>query len=170
MIPNIIDVEASGFGYSSYPVEIGFVLGTGEKYCSLISPEADWCHWSEDAENLHQISKDVLIKKGLPVVQVARELNQLLSNKTLYSDGWVVDKPWISKLYYAAAIEPLFSISPLEFILSEYQMENWHKTKENVIDELHLERHRASSDAQIIQETYRRTLLNQYVLSHGRAY
>lgn len=37
-------------------------------------------------------------------------------------------------------------------------MENWHKTKDQVIKDLDLSRHRASYDAWIIQETYKRTL------------
>jgi hypothetical protein len=34
--PNIIDIEASGFGVDSYPIEVGIVLSTGQKYCALI--------------------------------------------------------------------------------------------------------------------------------------
>ena len=34
--PDIIDIEASGFGPDSYPIEIGVALSSGEKYCSLI--------------------------------------------------------------------------------------------------------------------------------------
>lgn len=159
MTPNIIDIEASGFGCTSYPIEIGIILSNGEKYCSLIKPAATWTHWSSEAEKIHNIPKELLQKKGKSVVEVATELNQFLQNKTVYSDGWVVDKPWLIELFYAARIEISFAISTLEFILNEHQMETWHKTKNRVIEELCLTRHRASSDALIIQETYRRTRL-----------
>lgn len=147
MSPNIIDIEASGFGYESYPIEIGVILNTGEKYCSLIKPSSNWVFWSLDAENTHHISKELLQDSGKTVTQVANELNQFLQNKTVYSDGWVVDKPWLNELFAAAKIPIDFSISPLEFILDEYQMENWHETKNSVVKEFSLVRHRASSDA-----------------------
>lgn len=157
MIPNIIDIEASGFGGTSYPIEIGIALSTGEKYCSLIKPVSNWTHWSLQAEQTHHISRELLQQKGKPALQVARELNQFLQGLTVYSDGWVVDKPWLIELFAAARINTSFSISALEFILSEHQMEIWHKTKKHLVKELGLTRHRASTDAFIIQETYRRT-------------
>ncbi|MGZ8137090.1 MAG: hypothetical protein ACXW1W_09780 [Methylococcaceae bacterium] len=55
----------------------------------------------------------------------------------------------------------LFSISQLEMILSEYQMQHWSNARDQVISELKLTRHRASSDALIIQETYNRTCLQE---------
>ncbi len=41
--------------------------------------------------------------------------------------------------------------------MSEQQTELWHATKELVLRELNLPRHRASSDALVIQETYKQT-------------
>ena len=54
-----------------------------------------------------------------------------------------------------------FHLSPLEMILSEAQMTMWADVKTQVINDSKLRRHRASNDAWIIQETYRRTLLQQ---------
>jgi hypothetical protein len=51
-----------------------------------------------------------------------------------------------------------FWVSPLEMILSEPQMGIWHKTKNMIVEEVSLTRHRASHDARLIQETYKRTL------------
>ena len=48
--PTIIDVEASGFGPYSYPIEIGVALDNGDKYCTLILPAPAWTHWDEEAE------------------------------------------------------------------------------------------------------------------------
>ena len=62
--PNIIDVEASGFGTASYPIEIGLALENGERYCSLIKPLAEWDHWDETAQELHGIKRAHLNKHG----------------------------------------------------------------------------------------------------------
>ncbi len=44
-----------------------------------------------------------------PLHQVAAELNELLNGKTLYSDGRVVDKPWLTTLFHRAQMTMKFS-------------------------------------------------------------
>ncbi|MEQ8194449.1 MAG: hypothetical protein RIB59_08160 [Rhodospirillales bacterium] len=156
-LPSIIDVEASGFGPDSYPIEIGLALDNGAKYCSLVLPASDWTHWDDEAEKVHRIPRDILEDHGKPMKRVANELNELLENKTVYSDGWVVDHPWLVKLFGTCNIAPKFQTSSLEMILSEEQMEAWHDTKDVVLSEMDLKRHRASYDAYIIQQTWART-------------
>ena len=39
MAPIIIDIEASGFGRGSYPIEVGLVLPDGTPHCFLIAPD-----------------------------------------------------------------------------------------------------------------------------------
>lgn len=155
--PNIIDFEASGFGVESYPIEVGVVLASGEKYCALIKPASKWRFWDIQAEQLHGLSREVLCEYGKPIHVVAKELNAFLAERVVYSDGWVVDKPWLSRLYYDTGIEPSFYLSPLEMILKEAQMAIWSQTKQEVIESLTVQRHRASIDALIIQETFART-------------
>jgi hypothetical protein len=38
LIPDIIDVEASGSGPRSYPIEVGIATATGLRYSTLILP------------------------------------------------------------------------------------------------------------------------------------
>lgn len=156
--PNVLDFEASGFGVSSYPIEVGAVLSSGQKYCTLIQPASNWNHWDPQAQEVHGVTPVDLHKHGKPVHTVAQELNTFLAKQTLYSDGWVVDKPWLLTLFYQAGLQPNFYLSPLELILKEAQMAIWAQTKQSVMNELALSRHRASSDALIIQETYVRSL------------
>lgn len=155
--PNIIDFEASGFGEDSYPIEVGVVLANGDKYCALIKPASRWCFWDKQAEQVHGLSRELLYEYGKPIQVVATELNTFLAGRVVYSDGWVVDKAWLSRLSYDSGIQPGFYLSPLEMILKEEQMEIWSQIKLEVIDDLALQRHRASSDALILQETFART-------------
>ncbi|WP_319381810.1 hypothetical protein [Thiomicrorhabdus sp.] len=155
--PFIIDVEASGFGPESYPIEVGLVLADGYRFCTLIQPLPEWTYWDDKAEDVHGISREILHQYGKPVAEVADTLNELLRGMTLFSDGWVVDQPWLNKLFFAAGKRMEFSISPLEMILSEHQMMLWHDVKDQLLSETDLKRHRASNDAWIIQETYNRT-------------
>lgn len=156
--PIIIDVEASGFGGTSYPIEVGVALDDDTKYCSLILPAAEWDHWDSEAEKVHRIARDILETYGKPIPEVAAHMNHLLEGKTLYTDGWVVDKPWLTTLFHKARMEMKFRVSPLEMILTQAQMERWHETKDRVLAEVQKHRHRASFDAWIIQQTYQRTL------------
>lgn len=154
MPPIIIDIEASGFGDQSYPIEVGFVNAAGEKYCSLIKPLAHWQHWSAEAESLHGISRDILMLHGHDPVDVCTQLNLKLNGETVYSDGWVVDYPWLIKLYYAAGMDMTFRLSPLEMILREHQMAVWHQIKSYLSANQNMVRHRASSDAELIQQVF----------------
>ncbi len=155
--PFIIDIEASGFGAHSYPIEVGVALEPSTNFCCLIAPAPDWNHWDDEAEKVHRVPRDILQAYGKPATQVALLLNELLGTATVYSDGWVVDQPWLIQLFTQAGVDMSFSISPLEMILTEAQMDVWHDVKTQVSSELALTRHRASFDALIIQETYVRS-------------
>ncbi|MEH6712091.1 MAG: hypothetical protein V7733_12830 [Paraglaciecola polaris] len=155
--PIILDIEASGFGADSYPIEVGVALNSDSRFCRLIRPANGWLHWSEEAQSLHGISRQMLNEKGAPVHQVCIELNQLLVGKTAYSDGWVVDSPWLSRLFESAGMKMEFELSQLEIILNEQQMNNWHVTKSRILTQTQALRHRASHDAAIILQTYLET-------------
>ncbi len=155
--PSILDIEASGFGSHSYPIEVGIALEDGRKFCALLKPDPEWTHWDSKAEALHGISRELLFKHGRPLADVARQLNELIGTQTLYSDGWVVDSPWLNTLFYTAGVQPAFRLSPLEAILDEQQMTHWHQAKDKLLAEMTQARHRASFDAFVIQETYWRT-------------
>ena len=157
-IPCIIDIEASGFGMNSYPIEVGVVRGDGARYCKLIKPFPSWTHWDPTAEKLHKIARKSLLENGDLGAQVCFELNEFIGKRQVYSDGWVVDSPWLIKLFDSAQIEMTFKMSPLEMILKEHQFQQWDAKKQHLLLALNIERHRASSDALLIQQTYIETL------------
>lgn len=157
-IPIILDVEASGFGIGSYPIEVGVAMPGGQSYCSLISPEAEWSHWDEKAERLHHLKRELLLQYGKSVQEVANKLNELLEGKTVYSDAWGNDMSWLSLLFDRAGVSQKFALDSLHGLLSIEQQVIWDRTKQQVIDEHALTRHRASADARILQETYIQTL------------
>eukprot|EP01086_Lenisia_limosa_P006139 TRINITY_DN2476_c0_g1_i2.p1 TRINITY_DN2476_c0_g1~~TRINITY_DN2476_c0_g1_i2.p1 ORF type:complete len:104 (-),score=8.20 TRINITY_DN2476_c0_g1_i2:313-624(-) len=100
----------------------------------------------------------MLQTRGEEPRKVCVELNNFLGNTVVYSDGWVVDNPWLIKLYAAAQVEMSFTCRALEYILSEAQMNQWHEVKSRLASQLDVKRHRASSDAMVIQQTYAKTL------------
>ena len=151
--PAIIDIEASGFGRGSYPIEIGYYLPDGRAYCTLIQPEPDWVHWDVAAESVHGISRDLLFAKGRPAVDVCRDLNHQLYGQFIYCDAWAYDYNWLNCLFEAADMVPAFHLKDLRELLSECEQTLWHATRATVEIRLQLRRHRASGDARTLFET-----------------
>ncbi len=149
--PAILDVEASGFGRGSYPIEVGFVEPSGTVFCSLIQPEPDWQHWDPSAELVHGISREILQRHGKPPAWVAAQINERLAGQTVYCDAWAHDYSWLARLFDCADMMPAFHLQDLRCLLSEAEAACWHQLREQVREELQLDRHRASADARVLQ-------------------
>lgn len=153
-LPCVMDIEASGFGAGSYPIEIGIVQPDGSAYCTLVRPEPDWVHWDGSAERLHGITRGLLARHGRPAPEVARELNHRLAGLRVYSDNWAHDYAWLARLFDAAELNPRFELHHLNELMSELAMSRFDEARDRVTRSLHLRRHRASSDARILQQSY----------------
>jgi len=152
--PAFLDIEASGFGRDSYPIEIGFVLPDGEAWCTLVRPEPEWTHWDPAAALLHGITRDLALRHGRPAVDVARDLPRRLRGLTVYSDGWAHDYAWLALLFEAGGRAPAFRLDHLRNTLGEAEAQAWQATRQRVLDERPIARHRASSDARVLQLTW----------------
>lgn len=157
MPPLIIDVEASGFGRGSYPIEVGVVLANGETHCMIIRPEPEWQHWDFDAALLHGITRQLLEQHGHEVVKVAACLNGWLGGQVVYTDAWGNDSSWLALLFDVAEIPQHFKLESLRGLLTEEQLELWHETKDEITLASNFDRHRATNDAVILQRTYCKT-------------
>jgi hypothetical protein len=155
-VPAILDIEASGFGRHSYPIEIGFALPNGQTFCTLIRPQADWDHWDPEAEQMHGISRHSLLQRGRSVTEVAQLLNEQLKGMTVYSDGWANDYSWLGSLFEAAARQPSFRLENLRALLLDKEADQWHDVKGVIASERGAQRHRASADARMLQLTLQR--------------
>lgn len=155
--PIILDIEASGFGVGSFPVEIGYAGLRGESWWSLVRPQPEWRHWDVAAEALHHQSREDLMHFGQSVQSIAQHLNRALAHQIVYTDAWFNDYVWLSCLYEAANMQPNFKLEDLRLILSSAQSAQWHHTKQSVMESLAMARHRASTDAKVLQLTWLKT-------------
>lgn len=158
VVPAVIDLEASGFGGNSYPIEVGFALPDGRLECTLIRPEPEWTHWDESAYSVHGISRELLLAFGKPVDQVALWLNKQLKGMTVYSDAWGHDYAWLAVLFDAANMAPSFKLDHLASIMPECEAARWNELHQEIELELGLKRHRASNDALMLQRTWVRLM------------
>lgn len=150
-LPCVLDIEASGFGRGSYPIEVGFALPDGTGWCSLVQPQPDWQHWDHQAEQVHGIEQQTVLKHGRPAREVARRLNTALGGCLVYSDGWAHDYAWLAQLFDAAELVPRFKLASVHELVPDQllpQLDHWRAQSHH---SLGIHRHRASSDARALQ-------------------
>jgi len=139
-----IDLEASGLGPQSYPIEIAWKDATsGEQDSFLIDPETTegWLYWDEFAEELHGIDRQELVDKGLSVTAAVRRLNEKLKGRMVVSDAWEFDRFWLSRLFDAVGVTPEFELQALEHVLTDSQLVQYR-----FIARSQMRRHRAAND------------------------
>ncbi|MBX3601010.1 MAG: hypothetical protein KF863_10315 [Rubrivivax sp.] len=150
-LPCVLDIEASGFGRASYPIEVGWVLPDGRARCTLVLPAAHWTHWDAGAERVHGIARATLLAHGRAAADVARWLNDELGGRTVYCDGWAHDYPWLAALFEEAGASPLFRLESASALLTEPRLAQLDAARRRALAELGLTRHRASNDARALQ-------------------
>jgi hypothetical protein len=102
-MPAFLDIEASGLGDHSYPIEIGWAIPFGEEGGFLIRPATGWNHWSAVAEEVfHRISRDTLLREGIHADHAVRRLEAALVRQEVYSEDPEQDGRWLGRLYRAA--------------------------------------------------------------------
>jgi hypothetical protein len=151
--PPILDIEASGFGLGSYPIEVGIVLPNGNAWCSLVKPEPSWEHWDPNAATVHNITRDQLQQHGRSSIEIVESLNERLGGTVVYSDAWAHDYTWLNKLYEVADRTPNYRLESLRALLTDAEAARWHELKLQVAKQACLPRHRASGDAKLLQMT-----------------
>ena len=147
----VIDIEASGFGRHSYPIEVGYVREDGQAWCTLIHPAEDWLHWDEQAETVHGIPRQALLQHGRSPLEVARRLNQDLAGRVAFCDGWAHDYAWLGALFEVAGLVPRFKLESVRQLLDDPRLHRLDGLRKEAFVALGIARHRASSDALALQ-------------------
>ncbi len=117
--PCFIDVEATGFGVDSYPIEIAWSDEAGEIHRCLIDPTPvpEWTAWGAEAEHVHGIDLERLRRNGWPPDYVATRLTEDLAGKVVYSDAPDYDRRWIGRLFTAIARPLSFQVDHIDELL-----------------------------------------------------
>lgn len=99
-----LDFEASSLGKQGYPIEVAWVLSSGEEESHLIRPDPTWTDWDTKAEAIHGLSRDRLQAEGQPVADVARRMMSALAGYGLYATAPSWDGKWLSRLLRTAGL------------------------------------------------------------------
>lgn len=118
----IIDFEASCLPNDglSYPIEVAVARVGGASRSWLIKPAPKWFYWdwSEEAEALHGISREMLKAKGIPANQVLDELTREVAGCRVYADS-DLDSYWLETLAEACGRTAPFPILFLGELFAE---------------------------------------------------
>lgn len=153
---NLIDIEASGLHCESYPIEIA-VHVNGKLSAWLIRPQPGWTHWDPDAEALHGLSYEQLMREGKSAGFVASELNRILSgvHNVVHSDAASWDSEWLNTLYMSTGVKQAIEVRPIEDRLVATALERFTLKLEELQEAREAERHRAAADVSMILDAYR---------------
>lgn len=109
----IIDFEASCLpeDAASYPIEVAIAKLDGSYRTWLIKPFAAWRYWdwSEEAEQLHGISPQMLAQQGQDPCEVLRELAAEVAGYQVYADC-DLDAYWLEILCQGCRTQVPFQI------------------------------------------------------------
>jgi len=146
-----IDFEASCLPRHgrSYPIEVGIADRNGRSRAWLIRPHHSWKDWgwTKEAESLHGISYEVLLRDGQLVDVVAQELCQAVRGHRLIADS-SLDRYWLETLVSAANIVPPTSIEHISGVLDELGATNEDiLSAQGDLSRRGFRRHRAGDDA-----------------------
>lgn len=154
-----IDLEASGLGDKSWPIEVGWGFVEGNPRAMLIRPHETWrrSEWDPDAEALHGISVAELERDGAEPRDVCRILNTALGGSTVYSDALDWDGFWLYRLYSVGRAKPAFALKDFAEVIRPLPSEII-ATLVARADAEAPRRHRAGSDVAHMQALYRMAL------------
>lgn len=120
-----IDLEASGLGARSWPIEVGWCCPGGKPRSFLIKPDADWemDAWDLKAEQLHGVKRAALDQHGDPPEVVCAALNAALQGHIVYSDAPDWDGFWLYRLFQAGGVKQAFALSDFGEVFSMHPPE-----------------------------------------------
>jgi len=157
--PCFLDIEASGLGPHSYPVQIAWSDPEGGIECWLIdpSPVSWWDTWDWNAQDVHGIPRTMLTEFGKHPRWVAERMNEVLSGCTVYTDCQWADQFWVDVLFEAADLDRRFRVESVRDLFLELAD---HPNRIQVADALAWRRvpgrrHQADNDVRHLIEMWR---------------
>ncbi|MGR6329835.1 3'-5' exonuclease [Sphingomonas sp. XXL09] len=97
-----LDFEASSLAKTSYPIEVAWVFEDGRGEAYLIRPAEGWTDWDAEAEAIHHIPREALVRDGTPHDVVAARMIDTLCGHDLFASAPSWDGKWLSVLLRAA--------------------------------------------------------------------
>ena len=162
MFPTFLDIEASGLGNTSYPIEIAWNNSNGEILKRLIKPSSDWTSWDPEAECIHGITREEIEQDGISVDDMCSLIKESLTGITVYSDAPELERFWLNRLFQESEDIncPILTLGVSKIpTIKEicYERGLYDKFKNQAVDEVGII-HRADADVRILMSVFQQAL------------
>lgn len=140
-----IDLEASGLGPESYPIEVAWVNAeSGEQDSFLIDPGTvpGWAFWDDFAEEMHGIDRAQLAAEGISAAAACQRLNRALAGRAPVCDAYDFDFFWLSRLFESQGVAMSFQLRGAQALLAPEQLSRYEQ-----LSRAQARSHRALDDA-----------------------
>ena len=158
MLPTFIDIEASGLGNTSFPIEVAWNDSEGAITNRLVKPVADWTSWDPEAERIHGITRDELDAGGISPAEMCALIRESLSGASAYSDAPELERFWLNRLFQAGEgvdcpilILGVSKVPQIRTIC--YERGLYDRLKKQAVDEVGIV-HRADADVSILMNVF----------------
>lgn len=113
--PRFLDIEYCQTDDALFPTAMAWSLADGRMKTVVITPEDDWL--PEDGD-LGDFDLRYLEERGVPLLELTRELHQDLPDQTVYVDGLDPDEILIDKIFSAIGQDAPFEIAPITELIT----------------------------------------------------
>lgn len=107
-LPQFIDIEYCDTGTHCYPTAVAWSLADGRIKTVVLTPDDEWL--PELAED-PSVDLRWLFETGVPVIEVIREMDNDLADRTVYCDGLDPDELLVDTLYQTLNQDPPFEVA-----------------------------------------------------------
>jgi len=152
------DIEASGLGPDSFPIEVGWAFASGSSGSFLVRPAPTWTldAWDPLAEDIHGISYEQVLNQGISPWDAALRLNRLMAppgetRLTVVSDAVEMDTFWLDRLFEESPEDRAFEVRDVNWlrqVLPPHGDEGQHSSESRI--------HRAEADARLLMQPWRK--------------
>lgn len=116
----IVDCEASGLHPESYPIQVAWIdVNTKETDVFYIKPHDTWLHWDYNAQDIHNIRREMLVDIGLPLKAAAQRFLDATNdgNCIVYSDAPEFEGFWLGTMFDTANVSPSAGALEVAYVL-----------------------------------------------------
>jgi hypothetical protein len=120
-LPHFLDIEFCQTDDALFPVAIAWSLGDGRMKTVVIEPDDSWFG---DDDLPPELDRFYLEEQGVPLLELARELNDDLPDQTVYVDGLDPDEILVDRIFSAVKLDAPFEIAPISELITPLEFED----------------------------------------------
>ncbi|WP_148862489.1 hypothetical protein [Marinobacter fonticola] len=126
-LPQFLDIEFVDSDELCFPTAMAWSLEDGSMKTVVIEPDESWLPDDPDSVD---VDLRYLQEQGVPLLELARELNEDLSDKTIFVDGLDPDEGLVELLFEAMDMPVPFELATVDHLvkhLSRPELEDWRR-------------------------------------------